>query len=299
MKSFFRAYTLPFLVLLIGLVMYYVMFIKSNERYSEQVEDTSSFTRHNHYQSNDFEDSNLLSEFFSSIKRIVLNSNPNEYPKEEINAHFTQNTDEYAMQGSQEENNDNPQQNFSQESIQYDAQSNSTQDMLETDKNPIPTPLQNLAQSNPQPTTQLSPQTPETSQIIEPTKSPKSLLYYTTTRLNVRKEPSINAPLLSRLASGEKVKVIKFNDEWAQLENGGWVSAKLLTLEQEDSSLQDTQMYTSLVNANIRQKPDNDSPIVGSVLKGERVRVRSVSNGWARTLSGGYIALRLLQKDSD
>lgn len=296
MKSFFRAYTLPFLVLLVGLVMYYVMFIKSNERYSEQVEDTSSFTRHNHYQSNNFEDSNLLSEFFSSIKRIVLNSNPNEYPKEEINAHFTQNTDEYATQSLQEnqeikENDDG--QIFSQESVQYSTQTNSTQDILENDKSPTQNSVQNLAQS------QTTSQANQATQAIEPTKSPQTLLYYTTTRLNVRKEPSISAPLLSRLASGEKVKVIKFNDEWAQLENGGWVSAKLLTLEREDSSLQDTQMYTSLVNANIRQKPDNDSPIVGSVLKGERVRVRSVSNGWARTLSGGYIALRLLQKDSD
>lgn len=293
MKSFFRAYTLPFLVLLIGLVMYYVMFIKSNERYSEQAEDTSSFTRHNHYQSNNFEDSNLLSEFFSSIKRIVLNSNPNEYPKEEINAHFTQNTDEYATQSLQEnqetkENDD--EQIFSQESAQYSAQTNSTQDILENDKSPTQNSVQNLAQSQ---------TTSQATQAIEPTKSPQTLLYYTTTRLNVRKEPSISAPLLSRLASGEKVKVIKFNDEWAQLENGGWVSAKLLTLEREDSSLQDTQMYTSLVNANIRQKPDNDSPIVGSVLKGERVRVHSIANGWARLLSGGYIALRLLQKDSD
>lgn len=289
MKSFFRAYTLPFLVLLVGLVMYYVMFIKSNERYSEQVEDTSSFTRHNHYQSNNFEDSNLLSEFFSSIKRIVLNSNPNEYPKEEINAHFTQNTDEYATQSLQEnqeikENDDG--QIFSQGIVQYSAQD--TQDILENDKSPTQNPAQNLAQS--QTATQ-------TTQTIKTTKS--TLLYYTTTRLNVRKEPSISAPLLSRLASGEKVKVIKFNDEWAQLENGGWVSVKLLTLEQEDSSLQDTQMYISLVNANIRQKPDNDSPIVGSALKGERVRVRSIANGWARLLGGGYIALRLLQKDSD
>lgn len=291
MKSFFRAYTLPFLVLLIGLVMYYVMFIKSNERYIEQVEDTSSFTRHNHYQSNNFEDSNILSEFFSSIKRIVLNSNPNEYPKEEINAHFTQNTDEYATQSLQEnqeikQNDDG--QIFSQESVQHSTQS--TQDILENDKSPTQNPTQNLAQSQ---------TTSQATQAIEPTKSPQTLLYYTTTRLNVRKEPSISAPLLSRLASGEKVKVIKFNDEWAQLENGGWVSAKLLTLEREDSSLQDAQMYTSLVNANIRQKPDNDSPIVGSVLKGERVRVHSIANGWARLLSGGYIALRLLQKDSD
>lgn len=273
--------------------MYYVMFIKSNERYSEQVEDTSSFTRHNHYQSNNFEDSNLLSEFFSSIKRIVLNSNPNEYPKEEINAHFTQNTDEYATQSLQEnqeikENDEG--QIFSQESAQYSTQTNSAQDILENDKSPTQNPAQNLAQSQ---------TTSQATQAIEPTKSPQTLLYYTTTRLNVRKEPSISAPLLSRLASGEKVKVIKFSDEWAQLENGGWVSAKLLTLEREDSSLQDTQMYTSLVNANIRQKPDNDSPIVGSVLKGERVRVHSIANGWARLLSGGYIALRLLQKDSD
>ena len=272
--------------------MYYVMFIKSNERYSEQVEDTSSFTRHNHYQSNNFEDSNLLSEFFSSIKRIVLNSNPNEYPKEEINAHFTQNTDEYATQSLQEnqeikENDDG--QIFSQGIVQYSAQD--TQDILENDANPTQNPAQNLAQS------QTATQVNQTTQAIEPTKS--TLLYYTTTRLNVRKEPSISAPLLSRLASGEKVKVIKFNDEWAQLENGGWVSVKLLTLEREDSSLQDTQMYISLVNANIRQKPDNDSPIVGSVLKGERVRVRSIANGWARLLGGGYVALRLLQKDSD
>lgn len=271
--------------------MYYVMFIKSNERYSEQVEDTSSFTRHNHYQSNNFEDSNLLSEFFSSIKRIVLNSNPNEYPKEEINAHFTQNTDEYTTQSLQEnqeikENDDG--QIFPQESVQYSTQS--TQDILENDANPTQNPAQNLAQSQ---------TTSQATQAIEPTKSPQTLLYYTTTRLNVRKEPSISAPLLSRLASGEKVKVIKFNDEWAQLENGGWVSVKLLTLEREDSSLQDTQMYTSLVNANIRQKPDNDSPIVGSALKGERVRVHSIANGWARLLGGGYIALRLLQKDSD
>lgn len=295
MKSFFRAYTLPFLVLVIGLVMYYVMFIKSNERYSEQAEDTSSFTRHNHYQSNNFADSNLLSEFFYSIKRIVLNSNPNEYPKEEISAHFTQSTDEYTTQGTQEiqatkQNDDNSQQSFSQESTQHNIQADSTQDAFGIDKSPAQIPTQNLAQNQ---TTTQAPQT------IEPTKPSQALLYYTTTRLNVRKEPSISAPLVSRLASGEKVKVIKFNDEWAQLENGGWVSTKLLTLEQEDANVQDTQMYTSLANANIRQKPDNDSPIVGSVLKGERVRVRSIANGWARLLSGGYIALRLLQKDSD
>ncbi|MGX2971376.1 SH3 domain-containing protein [Helicobacter sp. T3_23-1059] len=299
MKSFFKAYTLPFLVLVLGLVMYYVMFIKSNERYNlkeySSRDYNARFYNERSKESNK-EDSNFISEFFASIKQIFLNSNPNEYPKEESQVHFTQSTTNQSQEVSQDELSDTLQENLAQYS---QNQHNVAQNNLSQEHS-----LHEHQISQNPPTNDFA---TDTNIAINATNDNAStsqgITHYAITRVNVRREPNMNAPVIGRLSSGESTKVIKINDEWAQLDNGGWVSVKLLTLQKESeiSSRFGTQIqiYIASVNANIRQKPDNDAILVGSIFKGERVRVLSVANGWARLENGGYVAARLLSKDSE
>lgn len=299
MKSFFKAYTLPFLVLVLGLVMYYVMFIKSNERYNLKEYSSRDYNArfyNEHSKESNKGDSNFISEFFASIKQIFLNSNPNEYPKEESQVHFTQSTTNQSQEILQDELSQNLQENLAQYS---QNQHNVAQNNLSQEHNLH----ENQISQNP-PTNDFATDTNiSTNATNDNVSTSQGITHYAITRVNVRREPNMNAPVIGRLSSGESTKVIKINDEWAQLDNGGWVSVKLLTLQKESeiSSRFGTQIqiYIASVNANIRQKPDNDATLVGSIFKGERVRVLSVANGWARLENGGYVAARLLSKDSE
>ncbi|MGX3045108.1 SH3 domain-containing protein [Helicobacter sp. T3_23-1056] len=313
MKSFFKAYTLPFLVLVLGLVMYYVMFIKSNERYNQYSsrDYNAGFYGERSKESNK-EDSNFISEFFASIKQIFLNSNPNQYPKEESQAHFTQSTTSQSQEISQNELSKSLQENLAQDSQNQHnlAQNNLSQERNLHENHTAQNPPTNDFTTDTNIATNTFSNTPANITTNTATNTPNNntstsqgITHYALTRVNVRKEPNMNAPVIGRLSSGESTKVIKINDEWAQLDNGGWVSVKLLTLQKESeiSSRFSTQIqiYIASVNANIRQKPDNDATLVGSIFKGERVRVLSVANGWARLENGGYVAARLLSKDSE
>ena len=294
MKSFFKAYTLPFLVLVLGLVMYYVMFIKSNERYNLKESSSRGYSGsfYSEYDKEiNKEDSNFVSEFFASIKQIFLNSNPNEYPKEESQVHFTQSTTNSSQKMLQDDLGESLQENeYSQNQHNLSQEHNLHEYQISQNLEPN---TQDFATNTNMPTNMPN----------ENTNTSQGITHYAITRVNVRREPNMNAPVIGRLSSGESTKVIKIDDEWAQLDNGGWVSVKLLTLQQESEIpsrfSKQIQIYIASVNANIRQKPDNDATLVGSIFKGERVRVLSVANGWARLENGGYVAARLLSKDSE
>ena len=288
------------------------MFIKSNERYklnNAKADESSTYLT----RESDFEyigDSNVIGEFFASIKRILLHSDSDEYLQQPNTQHLAQNTQGHSYQESHSqatldmENLAN--QNLNAQDINHH---NSTQESQEN-KDFGANVAQRWQEANQQAqdsfahlnNSDYAKEQASTQDLSNSTSvasnNPVGIIYHATTKINIRKYPNINSAIVGKLTIGDSIKVIKMNDEWGQLENGGWVSMKLLALEsQSTNSVRNIEIYIAAVNSNIRQKPDNDSMIIGSIFKGEKVRVLTVANGWARLENGGYVAARLLNKN--
>lgn len=56
---------------------------------------------------------------------------------------------------------------------------------------------------------------------------PKHFIVVAST-LNVRIEPRKNAPIINRLKNGEVISVINIQNEWGEIEGGGWVAMEFL-----------------------------------------------------------------------
>lgn len=116
-----------------------------------------------------------------------------------------------------------------------------------------------------------------------------------TNALNFRENPSVDAPILTRMNAGDKAILLSRNGDWLHIQfNGmdGWVYAQytteVLASEQttEKSTPQAGQAYetfTVLVDAlNVRQQANQSSKKVGLVHNGESYPVLKVDGNWVQ-----------------
>jgi len=129
-----------------------------------------------------------------------------------------------------------------------------------------------------------------------PTDPPSSNITYATSinsALNVRSGPGASYPMVAALKYGQRVKVIKRQNGWAQFENpAGWSSEAYLSFEQSNSPvpIESPQPTTTpdsygIVNTsglNVRGGPGVTYPIVGGLTYGQRIKILSHKNGWAQ-----------------
>jgi uncharacterized protein YraI len=99
--------------------------------------------------------------------------------------------------------------------------------------------------------------------------------------------------MVAALKYGQRVKVIKRQNGWAQFENpAGWSSEAYLSFEQSNSPvpIESPQPTTTpdsygIVNTsglNVRDGPGVAYPIVGGLTYGQRIKILSHKNGWAQ-----------------
>ncbi len=114
-----------------------------------------------------------------------------------------------------------------------------------------------------------------------------------TSALNVRKGPGASYPMVAGLRYGQRVKVIQRQDGWAQFENpAGWSSEAYLSIEQSTSpdpieslpAINSPESYgiCNTSGLNVRGGPGVTYPIAGGLTYGQRIKILSHQNGWAR-----------------
>lgn len=118
----------------------------------------------------------------------------------------------------------------------------------------------------------------------------------TTDALNFRQNPSVNAPILTRMNAGDKATLLSRQGEWVQiLFNGskGWVYAQYtseIAIHNETASTeeiskpkQNYESFTVAVDAlNVRQNADQSSKKIGIVRKGESYQIQQVNGNWVQ-----------------
>jgi len=129
-----------------------------------------------------------------------------------------------------------------------------------------------------------------------PINTPSNNINYATcitTTLNVRSGPGASYPMSAGLRYGQRVKVIKRQDGWAQFEDpAGWSSEAYLSFEPGNVPLpEENPQPTTTSNGygicntsglNVRSGPGVTFPIVGGLTYGQRIKILSHQNGWAQ-----------------
>lgn len=119
-------------------------------------------------------------------------------------------------------------------------------------------------------------------------------LYETTVRyLNVRKCNSVTCSIIRTISGvGSVVAVIDFDDGWARLEDGGWISNKYIV----PHVVENGRAYQTVVNnLNVRKDASIYSPVL-RVLQGiyTPISVVGFSGNWARLEDGGWVYSRYI-----
>jgi uncharacterized protein YraI len=111
---------------------------------------------------------------------------------------------------------------------------------------------------------------------------------------NIRNGPGTSYSVTGILSKGQKVKVIKRQNGWAQLEDpAGWAYEGYLSFDQNNSTV--TTEASSAGNStpgtygvcntsglNVRSGPGATYAIVGGLTYGQRVKIIDRRNGWAK-----------------
>ena len=129
-----------------------------------------------------------------------------------------------------------------------------------------------------------------------PTDPPSSDITYATcntSALNVRSGPAVSYPMVAGLRYGQRVKVIKRQNGWAQFDNpAGWSNEVYLSFEPNNAPIPvenppptTTPASYGICNTsglNVRGGPGVTYPIVGGLTYGQRIKILSHINGWAQ-----------------
>ena len=144
------------------------------------------------------------------------------------------------------------------------------------------------------------PSDPETEQ---PPTSPTVVgQMYTTDRVNLRTEPSLNGQIVRVLDFATVIDVTGVTQgDWTQVLDGDvlrWIHSDYLSKTEPAAPVEPTYLYTS-ADVNFRTGPGLDYSIIRLLLQGTRVEVIGESGNWANvTWSGtsGWVSYRYLQE---
>jgi GH25 family lysozyme M1 (1,4-beta-N-acetylmuramidase)/uncharacterized protein YraI len=113
-----------------------------------------------------------------------------------------------------------------------------------------------------------------------------------TAALNVRSGPSATSQMVAGIYLGQRVKILKRLNGWAQIENpAGWSNESYLTYEPDNSVAVSTptqsttsDMYgvCNTSGLNVRGGPGVAYPITGVLTYGQRAKILNRKSGWAQ-----------------
>lgn len=88
--------------------------------------------------------------------------------------------------------------------------------------------------------------------------------------------------------NGEKVQVIKYLGDWAQLSNGAFIETRFLEPEGDHSIRYATVVSSKLLNRlNVRWSPEEDARVEVKLFSGAKVQVPSFTDEWAAVFISG------------
>lgn len=147
---------------------------------------------------------------------------------------------------------------------------------------------------------------PAASSSNPPKPSPESSITtgYTTANLHLRTGAGTTYRSVGVIPAGEKIKIYRYSGNWAQISSSkgtGWVSKAYLgkspaSQKPQPEGTSSTVAYAS-VGVNLRSGAGTGYRVLGVVQAGEKVTVRSSSNGWSKVSSrigSGYISSKYL-----
>lgn len=142
------------------------------------------------------------------------------------------------------------------------------------------------------------------SQIQVPQTTETTKVYrYAKARVNIRRDPSSESPVVSGANTDERLEVIGESSEWSRVRNiagvEGYVATRLL---KSRPNLASNEMYIVIPNTlNVRLHMDRTSPIIGHLTKNMRVDVLEINGEWAKiqlpNKQYGYTVLSFLAKE--
>lgn len=105
--------------------------------------------------------------------------------------------------------------------------------------------------------------------------------------LNVRSGPGTSYKVIATIQQGQRVKVLKRQNGWAQLEQpAGWVYEGYLAYENQTNPPPESGSaifaICNTTRLNVRSGPGTSYPIVAGLTYGQRVKILERRNGWAR-----------------
>ncbi len=132
------------------------------------------------------------------------------------------------------------------------------------------------------------------------------ITYVVLKNVNVRSGPSIEYEKTGEIYKGVTVTVEKIDGDWAKLGKRRWVYAKLLSkfevnknsisglYDSNDDVLAEQGYFIAKVNINIRRGPSTAFMHTGKILKGTKVEVIEITDGWAKIGEYKWVLARLL-----
>lgn len=114
---------------------------------------------------------------------------------------------------------------------------------------------------------------------VKKVTSPTTNAYVNATTLNVRSTPSTSSAVVATLKKGQAITVLKTSGAWLQIKTPsgktGWVAKQY-------TSTQPTSKLTLTANANLRQGPGTNYPIVKQGKKNDTYPIVTKQNDWVK-----------------
>lgn len=117
----------------------------------------------------------------------------------------------------------------------------------------------------------------------------------TATSLNVRSTPSTQGQSLGSLKKGEQITVLSHHNGWIEItfkNQQAWISSEYVKLEsgtgtsvppaKSNSNLSGITGTVTATSLNVRDSGSLNGKVIGSVSKGERVKILEEVNGWVK-----------------
>jgi len=145
---------------------------------------------------------------------------------------------------------------------------------------------------------------PSSSNPEKPKPESSSTTGYTTANLNLRTGAGVSYRSVGVIPAGEKIKIYRYSGNWAQVSSSkgtGWVSKSYVGKAPASQSPKPEQTPSKVAYAtagvNLRSGAGTSYRVLGVVQAGEKVTVRSASNGWSKVstkIGSGYISSKYL-----
>ncbi|WP_141433662.1 SH3 domain-containing protein [Bacillus sp. 03113] len=113
--------------------------------------------------------------------------------------------------------------------------------------------------------------------------------FVTEDSVNIRNEPSKQGKIIGQLGKEAPISILSQSNGWTEIllqGSSGWVNSQYISTqasENPDNPVYDTTSGTiTATSLNIRSTPSLDGEIIGSVKKGETVKIATEQNSWSK-----------------